>query len=218
MIFPSTAREAGGLCEHSHSSRIIKLLHNNTSLKLLLPLIFCGARFKRFHLDSKFIKGLIRRFFFFISFNLKRSISFVSIAVFKHGEVVSQTSSKKNFKLRWIHWEKNIRSNLTNFSWIHGMSRVMRSTKLSLSLSSKRLFVFGNWNWGMKKITYLFIQFFSVPFYSRKEELKFKIYRFFIVLSKRFPNFSKINLTSCYFNREYNIFNSKFGVRACYLD
>ena len=66
MIFPSTAREAGGLCERSHSSRIIKLLHNNTSLKLLLPLIFCGARFKRFHLDSKFIKGLIRRFFFFM--------------------------------------------------------------------------------------------------------------------------------------------------------
>lgn len=216
MIFPSTAREAGGLCERSHSSRIIKLLHNNTSLKLLLPLIFCGARFKRFHLDSKFIKGLIRRFFFLFLL-IWKEVFHSSASRFSSTKRL--TSSKKNFKLRWIHWEKNIRSNLINFSWIDGMSRVMRFTKLSLFLSSKRLFVFGNWNWGMKKITYLFIQFFSVPFYSRKEELKFKIYRFFIVLSKRFPNFSKINLIiSCYFNREYNIFNSKFGVRACYLD
>lgn len=60
--------------------------------------------------------------------------------------------------------EKNIRSNLINFSWISQWNVACNAfvpfhqsnslLDLSLFLSiSEELFVFGNWNWGMKKIS-----------------------------------------------------------------
>lgn len=156
------------------------------------------------------------------SFFLPPSQTKYFIAVFKH-EVVSLVRLLRREILNYVKFikrfdeRKNVRSSLINFSWINQwnvacnafvpfyQSNSLLDLSLSLSISEEvvciRKLEPGNEKDSPVSITYLFIQFFSIPLHSRLakrrikkiEKLKFKNYHHFFTssyhISKRFPNF-----------------------------
>lgn len=136
--------------------------------------------------------------------------------------------------------EKNIRSNLINFSWISQWNVACNAfvpfhqsnslLDLSLFLSiSEELFVFGNWNWGMKKISLfqLLICLFNFLYSSlysylskrrikKIEKLKFKIYHHFCTIVSSFQNDTNFSINYFILLRgyAYNIYSKLIWIKV----